>query len=232
MSAERRVVTPQVLVLMVLIVVVVPFSPLLITRRWGWWEAWVYALISILGFAASRALAAQRHPDLLTERARFLQQPEATAWDKLLAPLVGLGGGLVPLVAGVDRLLGWSTGFALGGKIAALLVLLAGFVLASYALITNRFFSGMVRLQTERGHQVVTGGPYRWVRHPGYAGSLLAYLATLFLLDSLWAIVPAALFGVVIVIRTRLEDGFLQANLAGYSAYAKKVRYRLVPGVW
>ncbi len=232
MNQKRKAVSPGVVATMVLIVVVEPLLPLLITRRWDWWEAWVYALICILGFALSRALAARRHPDLLAERARFLQQPEAKPWDKLLAPLVGLGGGLVPLAAGLDGLFGWSNGFGLPVKIVALMVFLAGYVLASYALITNRYFSGMVRIQTERDHRVVSAGPYRWVRHPGYAGSLLVYLATPLWLDSLWALVPAALFGVLIVIRTRLEDSCLQAELAGYREYAGRVRYRLVPGVW
>jgi protein-S-isoprenylcysteine O-methyltransferase Ste14 len=90
----------------------------------------------------------------------------------------------------------------------------------------------VVRLQTEREHHVVSSGPYGWIRHPGYAGALLAYLATPVLLDAPWAFVPALLLLVALVIRTRLEDGWLQEQLAGYRAYAGRVRYRLIPGVW
>jgi protein-S-isoprenylcysteine O-methyltransferase Ste14 len=232
MNNQKRVITPAVIVQMLFFIIVIPFLPLLITRRWGWWEAWVYALVSILGFAASRALAARRNPGLLAERARFLQHEDAKSWDKLLAPLVGLGSGLVPLVAGLEALFDRSPSFSLTMKILALAVLLAGYALGSYALIENCFFSGMVRIQTDRGQHVVTGGPYRWLRHPGYAGSLLAYLATPLFLDSTWAFLPAAFFTVVLVIRTALEDKTLQDELAGYREYATRVRYRLLPGVW
>ena len=177
-------------------------------------------------------LAARRHPDLLAERARFMQHENAKPWDKILAPLVGLGGGLVPLVAGLDVLFDWSPTFSLPVKILSLVIILAGYALGSYALIENRFFSGMVRLQTDRGHQVVSSGPYRWMRHPGYAGALLTYLATPLFLDSLWAFLPTAFITIVLVIRTALEDRFLQDELEGYRDYARRVRYRLLPGVW
>ena len=96
----------------------------------------------------------------------------------------------------------------------------------------NRFFSGVVRIQTERGHTLVTGGPYSWMRHPGYAGGLLYYIETPFFLNSIWALMPAVLACMVLVLRTALEDGVLQAELAGYARYAMRVRCRLVPGIW
>jgi protein-S-isoprenylcysteine O-methyltransferase Ste14 len=217
---------------MLFFLVVIPFLPLLISRDWDWWEAWVYAIIGILGFAISRVLAARRHPDLLAERARFLQHEDAKPWDKLLSPLVGLGGGLIPLVVGLDALFDWSPPFSLPVKILALVIILAGYALGSYALIENRFFSGMVRIQTDRGHQVVSSGPYRWIRHPGYTGALLTYLATPLFLDSRWAFLPVIFITIVLVIRTSLEDKILQDELQDYSDYARRVRYRLLPGVW
>ena len=117
-------------------------------------------------------------------------------------------------------------------KLAALLIILAGYVLGSYALLANRFFSGMVRIQTERNHQVVSSGPYRWMRHPGYAGALATYLAVPFFLDSLWALLPALVISALLVVRTAWEDATLQAELDGYQTYARQVRYRLLPGVW
>lgn len=90
----------------------------------------------------------------------------------------------------------------------------------------------MVRIQADRGHRVVSGGPYRWIRHPGYAGALLAYLAAPFLLDSPWAFIPAALTAIVLLARTRMEDSTLQSELPGYRDYARRVRYRLLPGLW
>jgi protein-S-isoprenylcysteine O-methyltransferase Ste14 len=100
------------------------------------------------------------------------------------------------------------------------------------ALFSNPFFSGVVRIQTERGHQVISHGPYRLLRHPGYAGNLLYYLAVPLFLDTLWAYLPALLLVLVTVIRTALEDRTLQAELDGYAAYAGRVRYRLLPGIW
>ena len=232
MSAQQRTISARVVAQMLFFVVVMPVLPLLISWHWDWWEAWVYAAVCILGFAVSRVLAARRHPDLLVERARLTRHENAKPWDKLLAPLVGLGGGLVPLVAGLDALFDWSPTFSLPVRIVSLAVILAGYVLASYALIENRFFSGMVRIQVDRGHQVVSTGPYRWMRHPGYAGALLTYLATPLFLDSRWAFLPTVLLAVLLVLRTSLEDRALVGELEGYRDYARRVRYRLLPGVW
>ena len=232
MNNQQRTFSARVVVQLLAFVVIIPFLPLLISRHWNWWEAWVYAIIYILGFVLSRMLVARRHPDLLAERARFTQHEDAKPWDKWLAPSVGLGGGLIPLVAGLDALINWSPTFSLPVKILALALILAGYALGSYALIENRFFSGMVRIQTDRGHHVVSSGPYRWLRHPGYAGALLAYLATPFFLDSLWAFLPAVLLTILLVIRAALEDNVLREELAGYNDYAREVRYRLLPGIW
>jgi protein-S-isoprenylcysteine O-methyltransferase Ste14 len=232
MDELRKAVSSRAVLGMLFFVVVVPFLPLLISGRWNWWEAWAYAAIGIAGFAISRALAARRNPDLLAERARFLRHENAQPWDRVLAPLVGLGGGLIPLVAGLDALLGWSQPHSATAKAVALVLILVGYTLASYALIENRFFSGMVRLQSDRGHKLVSSGPYRWVRHPGYSGALLAYFATPVLLDSSWAFIPVASLTIVLVIRTALEDRTLQEQLTGYREYAERVRYRLLPGVW
>ena len=232
MHTRDKAISPRVLLQVFIFVVGVPFLPLLISWRWGWWEAWVYALVCILGFAISRLLAARRHPGLLAERARFLRHENAKSWDRLLAPLVGLGGGLIPLVAGLDALFGWSPTFGLPVKLLSLAVLLAGYALSAYALVENPFFSGMVRIQTDRDQRVVSSGPYRWVRHPGYAGGLLSYLAVPFFLDALWVFLPVTFLTILLVIRTHLEDMALQDELEGYRDYAGQVRYRLLPGIW
>jgi protein-S-isoprenylcysteine O-methyltransferase Ste14 len=232
MSQQANIFSPRVILQMLIMVVLAPFLPLLISRHWDWWEAWAYGLICIIGFAISRLLVARRHPDLIAERARMLQHEDAASWDKTLAPLLGIASLLIPVIAGLDALYGWSPAFGLPINILALIFILASFVLSSYALIENRFFSGMVRIQTDRDHQVVSSGPYRWVRHPGYVGGLLTYLATPFFLDSRWAILAASFTLIVLVIRTRLEDKTLQEQLPGYREYAQRVRYRLLPGVW
>jgi protein-S-isoprenylcysteine O-methyltransferase Ste14 len=232
MNNQQRIVTPRVVIQLLFFIVFIPCLPLLVSGRWDWWEAWVYANLSILAFAISRTLVARRYPDLVAERARFMQHENAKPWDRRLVPLLGLGGALVLLVAGLDERFGWSPAFGWQVKTLSLVMILAGYALSSYALIENRFFSGMVRIQTERGHQVVSTGPYCWMRHPGYAGGLLSYLATPFLLDSPWAFLPTLLTLVLLVVRTALEDRVLQDELDGYRDYARRVRYRLLPGVW
>ncbi len=232
MNNKQRLISPRIFGQLLFFIVVIPFLPLLISRQWDWWEAWVYAILYILGFVISRVLAARRHPDLIAERAHYMQQVNTKSWDKLLSLFLGLGGILVILVAGLDALYNWSSPYNLLVKIISLFALVLGYALGSYALIENRFFSGTVRLQTERGHQVISSGPYRWMRHPGYAGALLTYLATPLFLDSSWAFLPTMFTVILMIIRTYLEDRFLQNELEGYCDYTKRVRYRLLPGVW
>ena len=232
MDNPPRTFTFRVILQMLFFIVLIPLLPLIISGQWSWWQAWAFALVSILGFVISRALAARHHPDLLAERARSLQHKDAKSWDKVLAPLVGLGGGLVPIVAGVEARLVWPPALALWVSVLSLCLLIAGYIFSSYALIENRFFSGVVRIQTDRNQQVVSSGPYRWVRHPGYASALLVYLVIPLLLDSNWAFLPAIFLAVCTVIRTSLEDRTLQVELPGYREYAQRVRYRLLPGIW
>ena len=232
MAEQNKTNVLRVIVMMVAVVVVAPFLPMIISGQWDWWQAWGYALASILSFILSRAIVARVHPDLIRERARFMEAKDTKPWDKILAPLLGIGSILVLLVVGLDRSYGWSSPFSLIVNILALTGIVIGYAFSSWALVVNRFFSGTVRIQTERGHHVVTGGPYRLIRHPGYAGGLLGYMLIPILLDSLWAFLPAGLLVAVMVARTALEDRTLQAELPGYAEYAQKTRYRLIPGVW
>lgn len=232
MADRSSEITPRTILRLLLVVVVIPCLPVLLTGRWDWWQAWVFALISVLGFALSRGLAARRHPDLIAERANAVMGTGTRSFDKLLAPLVVLGGLLLPPLAGLEARYGHTTGFGLPVEIIALAAILAGYIIGSWALIENRFFAGTVRIQTERGHTVVTSGPYRWIRHPGYLGALVTYLATPFLLGSAWAIAPAILLVFVLIVRTQLEDQVLQQDLPGYRQYAARVRHRLLPGIW
>jgi protein-S-isoprenylcysteine O-methyltransferase Ste14 len=152
-------------------------------------------------------------------------------WDKLLSALFSVTGLAVLVVAALDARFVFSplppASFDAGFTLYA-----AGGALSSWAMASNRFFSSFVRIQTERGHTVATGGPYRFVRHPGYAGFAVATVATALLLGSGWALVPAALTALILVIRTVLEDRTLLAELSGYREYAARVRYRLLPGLW
>ena len=107
-----------------------------------------------------------------------------------------------------------------------------GSLVGSWAMFANRFFSSHVRIQTERGHTVISEGPYRVVRHPGYAGGLISWLAAPVFFSSYWVIIPMVLVLIASVIRTALEDQTLLVELPGYKDYARKVKYRLIPGIW
>ena len=234
MNTKNRsnILTPRVILSVLLFIVFLPMLPLIISQRWNWWEAWAYAGISILGFTISRVVAGRRNPGLLKERASFLNLPDAAAWDKKLSPLIGLGGGLIPIVIGIEARVSGPDQYNRYIEAIALIVFVAGYVLGSYALYANPFFSGMVRIQTERNHHLIDKGPYRWVRHPGYASALMTYFATPILLGCLWGFLPVALLIIILIIRTRLEDNFLQESLPGYEEFTRIVRYRLLPGVW
>jgi protein-S-isoprenylcysteine O-methyltransferase Ste14 len=232
MNDSKVLLSPRVIIQLLFFIVLIPFLPLLISWHWDWWEAWVYGILSVLSFVVSRVLMARRHPDLIAERSRFGQQEDAQSWDKQILPLMGVAGVLVLVVSGLDELLDWSPAFSMPVRILALVLILYGYALTSYALVENRFFSGMVRLQTDRSQHVISSGPYRWMRHPGYAGTLLVYLVTPLFLDSVLAFLPTLLTAGLFVTRTALEDKFLQEKLQGYRDYSKRVRYRLFPGIW
>ena len=104
--------------------------------------------------------------------------------------------------------------------------------LACWALAENRFFLSVVRIQMDRGHVVCDSGPYRIVRHPGYAGNILPLLGIVLAFGSVWTLIPAAVALIITVIRTVLEDQTLQEELSGYREYARRVRYRLIPGIY
>ncbi len=200
---------------------------------WNWWLAWIYVFLSAAIIAGSRVIVLRNSPDLLVERAHHDEVQDVKPWDKKLVPFIALYGPLAMLVvAGLDRRFGWTPELPPAVSLVALIVGMLGSLFGSWAFVVNRFFSAVVRIQAERGHTVCTRGPYRVVRHPGYAGGGLYYLATPLVLNSYWAFIPLAITLILMVVRTSLEDKTLQAELPGYLEYAADVKYRLVPGIW
>jgi protein-S-isoprenylcysteine O-methyltransferase Ste14 len=136
-------------------------------------------------------------------------------------------------IAGLDRgRFHWSDNVPLALRLGAIVVFAAGLSLFVWAMHVNRFFSSVVRIQRERGHHVVASGPYRWVRHPGYAGALAAVVASGIALCSWLAAAVGALGVPLLLRRVIVEDRTLLAELPGYPEYAQTVRWRLLPGVW
>ncbi len=136
------------------------------------------------------------------------------------------------IVAGLDHRWGWSPEFPLWLIVLGFILIALGYVFAAWAMAENRYFSSVVRIQADRGHAVCDSGPYRIVRHPGYAGNIPPLLGIVLALGSVWTLIPAAVALIIAVTRTALEDQTLQKELPGYRDYVQIVRYRLVPGIY
>jgi protein-S-isoprenylcysteine O-methyltransferase Ste14 len=199
------------------------------TLKWamGWAFAALYAAFDV----ATALVVIPKSPDLLLERTAV--KAGTKAWDKVL---VRIAAGYLPIatwiVAGLDLRWGWQPEVGSWLQLASAVVVALGFGIIVWAMAANAFFSVTVRIQTERDHTVATGGPYRFVRHPGYVGAILFQTAMALMLGSWWALIPAGLSAVTYVVRTALEDRTLRAELPGYAEYTRQTRYRLLPGVW
>jgi protein-S-isoprenylcysteine O-methyltransferase Ste14 len=192
---------------------------------WVW--AWAYLGVGV-GILVINASVLP--PELIAERGQVKE--DTKGWDRVLAIFIIIPTLGTLIVAGLDERFGWSPQLDWAIQVIALVFFALAQGLFSWAMASNKFFSGTVRIQEERGHAVASGGPYRYVRHPGYVGYIASWFATSLTLGSLWALIPAGLVMCLMVVRTALEDRTLQAELDGYPAYARRVRYRLLPGIW
>lgn len=218
---------------LVVVYLLIPLILFLCAGDPGWWQAWLYSLLIFTAGIGGRIWAEKRHPGLTAERQNIENIQNAKAWDKVLAPLMAVS--LVfpmVIVAGLDHRYNWSSGFPLWLIVIGFILVALGYAFAAWALAENRFFSSVVRIQTDRGHVVCDTGPYRFVRHPGYAGNILPLTGIVLALGSVWALIPAAVALIITVIRTTLEDQTLQEELPGYRDYTRRVRYRLIPGIY
>jgi protein-S-isoprenylcysteine O-methyltransferase Ste14 len=196
----------------------------------SWWPGWALLAVTSAWILATAIVVLRTRPDLLAER--LGPRKGAKRWDTAIMSAHGILQLGLYVVAGLDRRYGWSGPFPVPAQVAALLVCSIGYGLVVWATGSNAFFSQIVRIQTERGHTVVTAGPYHYVRHPAYVGALLTHLAVPILLSSWWALVVGSADALLMLLRTALEDRTLRAELPGYPEYASHVRYRLFPGLW
>ena len=199
----------------------------------GWWQAWLYSPLIVTAGIGGRMWAEQRHPGLTAERQNIENIRNAKPWDKVLAPLMAVSIAYpVVIVAGLDHRFDWSPEFPLWLNALGFILISLGYAFAAWALAENRFFYSVVLVQTDRGHVVCDSGPYRIVRHPGYAGNIFPLFGIVLALGSVWTLIPVAVASIISVIRTALEDQTLQEELPGYRDYARRVRYRLIPGIF
>jgi protein-S-isoprenylcysteine O-methyltransferase Ste14 len=193
----------------------------------GWLWGWVYiGLTTILLVINSIVLPRE----VIAERGR--RKENIKRFDKVLSPLLMIPYFGLYLTAGFDQRFGWSPSVSFAVHLIGVLICIFGWSLTTWAMISNRFFSTAVRIQSERGHTVETGGPYRLIRHPGYTGMILTYLGLPLFFGSYYSFIPSAATIALLVIRTTLEDKALKAELNGYPEYSGKVKYRLIPMIW
>ena len=195
-----------------------------------YWQGWVF-LVTTLAFASLSGWLLKDRFGLLAER--FHPGRGMKWWDKgyflLSTPLYVAA----IVMSGIDSgRAHWSAAPKMPAYAVFLAVFLAGQALFLWAKSVNPFFSSVVRIQADRGQSVCREGPYRLCRHPGYLGGLLFGLTTPLVLGSFWALIPQGLAGLMLVVRTVLEDRMLKKDLLWYAEYAEDVRSMLIPGLW
>jgi protein-S-isoprenylcysteine O-methyltransferase Ste14 len=199
------------------------------TLKWG--EAWLYLLMQ--GSMSTRLAfwLLKHNPDLLKQRMTFLK-PSAKDWDKVIVILSTVM--VVPLycLPGLDAVRNQWSHLPFMLQCAGFMGIFLSFALIQWVMRSNPYLSRIVEIQKERGHHVITTGPYRYVRHPMYAGVIVWLMCFPLALGSWTTFIPSVYLVGLMVVRTGLEDRTLHEELDGYATYARKVRYRLIPGIW
>ena len=213
----------------VVVIVALVWLFFVLVRRFDWTLGWIYVGIMIVAFSVNMVCLLRWNPVLIKRRMQYGKGTKVwdIFWLILFAPVTIA----IFVVAVIEaRASGW--GVSTAGWLLGFSVFVFGWTLIIWSMVVNPFFEKTVRIQTEHGHSVVDTGPYAYVRHPGYVGFSGWLLSTPLLLGSTWAFVPAVLAVAALMIRTVLEDRTLQAELPGYTEYADRVRFRLIPGFW
>jgi protein-S-isoprenylcysteine O-methyltransferase Ste14 len=198
--------------------------------QFNWWPGWAAIAVMLAWIVATAIIVLSYNPDLLAER--LGPRKGAKPWDTAILSILGLTQLARYIIAGLDQRYGWTGGLPITAQIASLVLCVVGYSIVVWATASNVFFSQIVRIQSERGHAVVTGGPYHYMRHPAYFGAIIYELAVPILLASWWALILSGLNALLLILRTALEDRALKGELTGYGDYARQVPYRLLPGIW
>lgn len=197
------------------------------TMRWA--RGWVWVIAALLCEIGTLMALARWAPETLHQRGT--RHAGVKAFERLFAVAWLIGALLTPTVAGLDKRFAWSN-MPMAALYCGLVLLAISYAFGTWAMVVNEHFEQLVRIQTDRAHRVVTSGPYRIVRHPGYAATMLGAIAMPLILGTWWTAIPAGAMIVLFIVRTALEDRTLRAELEGYAEYASRVRYRLLPGIW
>ena len=201
---------------------------------WQWREAWVMIVMWTVYGVVSTHYLLRHDPALLAERLKFLPlHKEQKDWDKVLMSLFFIAGIGLYLIPGFDVVrYEWSEPLPEWMRILAMLIHLPCFLLLGWMMRENTYLSQVVKIDKDRGHKVVTSGPYALVRHPMYTVVIILLFAVPVALGSRFAIILAVFLTLLLIVRTYCEDRTLHEELKGYSEYAKQTRYRLISGIW
>ena len=190
-----------------------------------WWQGWLFLAVFTAEVAALASYTWHTNPELFVARSKM--QKGTKGWDRVLFYLLQVLIVAIFPVAGLDH-----SPVPVWTVVIGYVLFTLGMAGTGWVMSVNKYAEMSVRIQTERGHQVVDSGPYAYVRHPFYVATFPLLAGMPLALGSYWALTPAALAGIALVVRTALEDRTLRRELPGYKEYAERVRYRLVPGVW
>ena len=197
--------------------------------RIDWPGAWVFIILYLAFVVFFYLWFSHSDPDLIQERSQVAENTKA--WDKTLMSIYTVFLAGIPIIAGLDFRFGWAQLSRVWLFIGVAILALAG-ALIFWAAMTNTYLSRYVRIQSDRGHQVVTTGPYHIVRHPMYGGIILFAFSVALILGSAWSLLASTCVAVLIVLRTAIEDRTLQKELPGYQEYTRQTPFRLIPGIW
>jgi protein-S-isoprenylcysteine O-methyltransferase Ste14 len=197
---------------------------------WDWPRGWMFFGVYCLLTAIACVWLWMTNPEIFAARSKM--QAGTKSWDRLLTPAILLCSiAILPVSALDDGRFHWAP-TPDSVVILGYILFTLGFLGFAWAQSVNRHFEGTVRIQTDRGHKVITAGPYAVVRHPGYAFSILMVTGMPLAMGSLYGLIPAGLLVLLILVRTLAEDATLKAELPGYRDYAARVKQRWIPGVW
>ena len=193
---------------------------------------WIFFGASFMHYSVSIIVQCKLNPELLVQRLKRKREG-SKLWDEILMRVSNLTVLIaVPAIAGLDiGRFQWS-GLDVLFAVVGLGLFIVSTILLNWAMAVNPHFEPTVRIQKDRDHKVISSGPYKMVRHPGYLAGILFTLSIPLIIGSAFTLIPSGVYSLLMIIRTSLEDRTLHKELDGYSEYAKQVRYRLFPGIW
>jgi len=208
------------------------FSAILFLSAWkiDYLQGFIFLVTNLLT-AFMNFWTIRNDSDLMTERSKV--GDEAKTWDKIILGLSGITYMISIVIAGLDSgRFQWSPKFHWIIYAIGIILTIIGQLIFLSARKENKYFSSVVRIQTDRGHIVCDTGIYKIVRHPGYLGMTISLVALPLLTGSVWSFIPIVIAEILLFIRTYFEDEALKKELLGYSDYARRTRQRLIPKIW